>query len=187
MKVAFLPIEENKKLLQELKTEYVKIDYACFVNDLLFKLNNRDPNLTMVLCNELVFIINKIFLDNIFRHVANKTYYDLIRLVNNNFFSKDIYINPFYLSQITEHLNINPLDIDEVSNMIKDELMRYIDRIYFNNLNNLNMNIICTFELMHNSFGHLNFSIFKFELMNYCQPMLIYEEATYETSLSDGG
>jgi len=181
--MAFLPAKENRELQAELKLEYVKLDYVCFVNELLFYLNNRDPQLTVQICNNLLFVLNKILLDNLFRHIAYKTPERLMVLLANRTFSKDIYINPFYTSQIIEATGLYIEDKMEVENHINKKLQQYIDSIYMSNSDALNVCLMNMFNVMYQNFHHIDFSHFKFELLDYRQPMLLYTERQHEVHL----
>ena len=184
MKVAFLSTKENVELQKALKMEYVRLDYVCFVNDILFRMNNHDATTTIKLCDELLFILNKILLDNIFRYIANRIPNNFLFLLSNNTFSKDIYVNPFYVSQIIDSTGLYIEDKTELENIITSKLQVYIDRIYMTNTDCLNILIMNVFDVMYRNLQHINISYYKFELMNYQQPILLYSEQNhYEESL----
>ena len=183
LQAAFLTVKENVELQKALKLEYAKIDYACFVNEILFKMNNSNAAIALTMCDDLLFMLNKVLLDNIFRHVANRTPHLLLGLLANKMFGKDIYINPFYVSQIIEDTGIQIEDKTELENLITYRLQIYIDNIYVHNADVMNAAITAMFEVMYNNLQHINFGFYKFELMNYVQPILLYTERLHENYL----
>lgn len=171
MKAYFLKEQNNISLQNKLRKSCTEIDYDLFVNDIVFKLNvNFDKHYE--LRNNLFFIINKIFLDNIFKHVAYKSVDNIMHLINNKNFSKDMYINTFYISQLLDILFIYEEDACEIENFINKSLYSYIDKIYLDNVDEINKTILDIFEDMYNNFGSCNVNYYKFELYNNYKPIL---------------
>lgn len=183
MQAAFLSHKENRELQKALKLEYARLDYVCFVNELLFRMNNSDASVAVSMCDDLLFILNKVLLDNIFRYVAEKRTHDFMALLAHRTFSKDIYINPFYVSQIIESTGLYIEDKTELENHITRRLQLYIDQIYTTNAETMNVPLMGVFEAMFLNLQHLNIGYYKFELMNWVQPILLYTERQYENYL----
>lgn len=183
MQAAFLSVKENRELQKELKLEYARLDYVCFVNELLFRMNNSNATIAVGMCDDLLFILNKVLLDNIFRYVAEKKTHEFMTLLAHRTFSKDIYINPFYVNQIIESTGILIEDKTELENHITYKLQTYIDQIYTTHAESLNVPLLGVFETMYLNLQHINIGYYKFELMNYVQPILLYTERQYENHL----
>lgn len=183
LQMAFLSQKENRELQKSLKLEYARLDYVCFVNELLFSMNNSDSSRAIMMCDELLFVLNKILLDNIFRYVADKRAHDFMVLLAHRTFSKDIYVNPFYVNQIIECTGIQLEDKTELENTITRKLQVYIDQIYTTNAESMNIPLLAVFETMFLNLQHINIGYYKFELMNYVQPILLYAERQYENYL----
>lgn len=183
LQMAFLSQKENRELQKSLKLEYARLDYVCFVNELLWSMNNSDSSRAVMMCDELLFVLNKILLDNIFRYVADKRMHDYMYLLAHRTFSKDIYINPFYVNQIIESTGIVLEDKTELENTITRKLQVYIDQIYTTNAESMNIPLLAVFETMYLNLQHINIGYYKFELMNYVQPILLYAERQYENYL----
>lgn len=176
MNLAFLSDKENRALQKALKLEYARLDYVCFVNELLFRMNNSNASIAVSMCDDFLFILNKILLDNIFRYVANRNMHGFMILLANGTFSKDIHINPFYVAQIIESTGIYIEDKTELENELTRRLQIYIDQIYMSNREGMNPPLMEVFESMTRNLYHLNIQYYKFELMNYVQPILMYTE-----------
>lgn len=183
MQAAFLSAQENRELQQALKLEYARLDYVCFVNELLFSMNKSDASIAVSMCDELLFILNKILLDNIFRYIANKAAHDFMVLLAHRTFSKDIYINPFYVNQIIDSTGLYIEDKTELENILTYKLQVYIDEMYCKNAESLNIPLMGVFDVMYRNLQHINIAYYKFELMNYVQPILLYTERQYENYL----
>jgi hypothetical protein len=172
----FLPENQNNQLMQFLKTERAKLDYVCFVNELLFTMNNPDSTVALTMVNDLSFILNKVILDNVFRYVLSKNTHHFLALLAHRTFSKDIYINPFYISQVIEcsKVQLPEEDKTEIENLIRYRLQHYIDDIYTTNSESINVCLLDIFEMLTCNLGHLNVSYYKFELMDYRKPIILY-------------
>lgn len=187
LQAAFMTPQENRELQKALKIEYAKLDYVCFVNELLFRMNNSNASIAMTMCNDFLFILNKVLLDNIFRYVATKDTHKFMTLLAHGTFSKDMYVSPFYVNQIIEASGIYLEDKTELENEIVRRLQVYIDDIYTKHVETLNIQLLAMFESMWRNFQHLNIAYFKFELMNYVQPILLYTEYENENYLYSWG
>lgn len=183
LQLAVLSVKENRELQKALKIEYARLDYVCFVNELLFRMGNSDASISVTMCNDLLFILNKILLDNVFRHVVNKDPHSFMFLLAHRTFSKDIYINPFYLNQIIESTGIYLEDKTELENELTRRLQSYIDEMYCNHAEAMNVPLLSVFEMLYLNLQHINFGYYKFELMNYVQPMILYTERPSENYL----
>jgi hypothetical protein len=178
VQAAFLTAKENRELQQALKLQYARLDYVCFVNELLFSVNNSNSSVAITMCDDLLFVLNKILLDNIFRYVVAKNTHGFMFLLAHGTFGKDIYINPFYVAQVLESTGVYISDEDktEIENKIIQKLQLYIDDMYSTNTDSLNVPLLGMFEVMFNNLQHINIGYYKFELMNYVQPILLYTE-----------
>lgn len=176
MQLVFLPKKENTEIQSVLKLECIKTNYIDLIDEITSFLNvhNSDTR-TKFITENLIYIINKILLDDIFKYVATKASNDFIRLVTNNTFTENIYINPFYILQLLDPINIPLENRLEVENMLNKKLQKYISYIYKNN-KKLDILILNMFNIMLNNFSHLNFIYYKFELYNSVQPILLFEE-----------
>ena len=183
LQAAFLTVKENRELQQTLKLEYARLDYVCFVNELLFSMNTSDASIAVWICDDLLFMLNKILLDNIFRFIAMKIPHNFMVLLAHRTFSKDIYINPFYVNQIIEATGLYIEDKTEIENMIIRRLQLYIDEMYTKNAESMNVSLLASFDVMYRNLQHLNIGYYKFELMNYVQPILLYTERQHENYL----
>jgi hypothetical protein len=177
LKCAYLPDTENLQLQEIMKREYLKIDYLCFVNEIMFYLKAPYEN-TMLAANSLFFIINKILLDNVFKYTHTKNTTQLYELLQTKNFALDVYINPFYTTQFLEDtgIQVSLEDKCEVENVLTKRVYKYITDMYRNDPDNFNNIIIQLHEHMYNNFNFVNISYYKFELMNYRNPMLLYTE-----------
>lgn len=173
--MALLPERENIQIQKCLNVEYNKLDYLCFVNELIFNINSNG-NKTNLAVNELLFIMNKIILDNIFKYVIYNNKNLLINLLSNRNFTKDVYINPFYTGQILELSEAIYEDKTEIENLLNKKISKYMDEIYLRNCDNLNMSIFDMFNFMENHLKYIPISYYKFELANTVKPILIYSE-----------
>ena len=180
LKMAFLCAKENLAVQREIKLEREKLDYVCFVNDLLFKLKAQNYQIVAGLCDDLLFVLNKIIIDNVFRYVHNKDGLSFINIISSRQFANYIFINPFYIDQVFDLISVHPDDKVEVENYFHAKLLSYIQSIYFNNSDTMNMALMDLYDSMLHSAGYLNIKYYKFELHNYYQPILMYAEATLE-------
>lgn len=176
MQAAFLSPKENIELQKALKIQYARLDYVCFVNELLFRMGNSNSNVALSMCDDFLFILNKILLDNIFRYVAEKNAHGFMMLLARGMFSKDIHINPFYVNQIIESTGLQIEDKTELENVLTHRLQVYIDDIYIANTEAMNIPLLGVFDAMFRNLQHIDFGYYKFELMNYVQPILLYTE-----------
>lgn len=183
LQLAVLSAKENRELQKALKIEYARLDYVCFVNELLFRMGNSNSTVALTMCDDLLFILNKILLDNVFRHVVSKDSHTFMFQLAHRTFSKDIYINPFYINQIIESSGIYLEDKTELENELVRRLQTYLDDIYCNHAEALNIPLLAVFEMMFLNLQHINIGYYKFELMHFVQPMLLYTERQIENYL----
>lgn len=189
MKLLVLNIKENSELLRELNREYVTENFIVQIEDivnLLVDELNLDfnmiytSNLNGELYKAFIFVIDKIFLDNVFKYIALRNINIFIHLINNNTFNMDLYVNPFYTKQITDivlkYINANEEDIYSITNIINNKLSEIINNIYMNNNRFLNPVLLNLFNSLHDSLGYINIKYYKFELDQFNRPMLIYSE-----------
>lgn len=178
MQVFLLPKEEFDSIQYILVKEYIKLDFICFVNELLFHAANKSDRDIELIAKNIVYVINKVLLDNVFKYITYKTPDKFIQLINNKNFSKDIDISIFYIKQVFEKTNI---DLDyETEHIINKKLIQYIDRLYTNNTEFFNEKLIGIFDYMYRHFGYLDVSYYKFELYELRQPMLLLHEKPNE-------
>lgn len=181
LKAAFLPEDENALLQKELRVEYIKMDYLCFINELMFFMRSH-PSFTQKVSYHVFLVLNKILLDNIFKHVTQKSSDLILHQLSHKTFSKDIFINNFYTSQLLEAGNIafpteeSLIDKHEIENGLSKMLYNYLDHVYTSNRDNLDTSILRMFEYMNNHLHFLNISYYKFELMETRKPILLYTE-----------
>ena len=176
MKAFYLSERENTVLQKQLKTEYVQMDYLVFVNNLMFMMQSNYTQ-TPYVRDSLLFVLNKIFLDNLFLHVIQKSADRFCTLIRNKTFGHDIHIRPFYTAQIFEAANIPPLeDTTEIENAVNKRLYQYVRTLYANNTDALNVSLMEMFEYLYTHFHYLDVSHYKFELMNFRQPILLLSE-----------
>lgn len=181
LKAAFLPEDENALLQKELRVEYIKMDYLCFINELMFFMRSH-PNFTQKVSYHVFLVLNKILLDNIFKHVTQKSSNIILHQLSHKTFSKDIFINNFYTNQLLEAGNVvfsteeSLNDKHEIENGLSKMIYNYLDHIYTSNRDNLDTSILRMFEYMNNHLYFLNISYYKFELMDTRKPILLYTE-----------
>jgi hypothetical protein len=175
LKAAFLPETVNLPIRNQLKVEFVKVDYLCFVNEVMFYLR-RSPAETPTFAQRLMTVINKILLDNIFKHVIERSTHRLVSLLTNHTFHHDLFINTFYTNQILELVSVAPEDQCEVEHHLIRMLHGYLNRLYTTNRDNLDESIFTTYEYMNNHFQYLDISYYKFELADTVKPILLYTE-----------
>ncbi len=189
MKLLVLNVNENSELLQELRREYVKDTFAGYVENMLSRLIcefDLDDNLVFTsglsgdLYKNILFVVDKILLDNIFKYIVCKNVNNFINLVNNNIFHMDVYINHFYTRQLIEviekHLNFNDEEKDSVEAIIRYKLQEIIHNFYTYNTRFVNPVLMRLFDSLYDSVGHINFNYYKFELDQYNRPMIFYTE-----------
>lgn len=181
LKAAFLPEDENALLQKELRVESIKMDYLCFINELMFFMRIH-PNFTQKVSYHMFLVLNKILLDNIFKHVTQKSSNIILHQLSHKTFSKDIFINNFYTNQLLEAGNVvfsteeSLNDKYEIENGLSKMIYNYLDHIYTSNRDNLDTSILRMFEYMNNHLYFLNISYYKFELMDTRKPILLYTE-----------
>ena len=179
LKAVFLPTTENLELQQVLKAEYLKPSYSVFTHEVLTILNIH-PVIQRPIANAVIdtilFVINKIILDNVYRHVNGNSGNVLIQQLSNGNFSKDLYIHPFYLSQILEEAHINVEDKTELENLLSKGIFRYLDYIYTSNLEAFNIAILKVYEMLSIRASSLRVFSYRFELVDYKQPILIFTQ-----------
>jgi len=181
LKAAFLSEEDNIALQIELKVEYIKLDYLCFIEELV-AIMNADQSSTKCLANEMIYILNKIILDNIFKHVREKTPNIILNQIANRVFSSDLIVNNFYVNQILEAVNIlfykeeDLIDKYELENILSKKVYIYLNYLYDNNKGNIDNATIKLFEYMNSNFHFLDIFYYKFELMDFRKPILLYTE-----------
>lgn len=176
LRAFYLPSKENIDIQNELKFEYIKLEYLCFINEMLFQLNNKEQANIQQLATNVYYVVNKILLDNLFKYIATRTPDKFIWLINNGTFCEDIYINSFYTKQVLERLDIEIADEGGAESIIRRMIEGYIRRIYAANTKRINAALLTMFDSMHAYFYYLNISYYKFEIVNNNQPVLFYAE-----------
>ena len=179
LKAVFLPTNENLELQRLLKTEYLKPPYSVFVDEVLHTLNIhpviQKPIATAVM-DTVLFVINKILLDNVYRHVNGNTGSVLLQQIANCTFSKDLHIHPFYVNQILEEAQINLDDKTELENRLCKGICAYLGYIYTANAQAFNVVVVSLYEMMSMRTGSLEAYSYRFELVDYKQPILIFNQ-----------
>lgn len=176
LKAFYLPSKENIGIQNELKVEYIKLEYLCFINEMLIELNNIEQANIQLLANNVYYVVDKILLDNLFRYVSTRTPERFIQLIRNNTFSEDIFINSFYAKQVLEGLDLAVWDEWDTEKIIKRKIEGFIRRIYQGNTERINSALMVMFNAMYEHFCHLDISYYKFEIVNSNKPVLLYAE-----------
>lgn len=175
LKAVFLSEKPNVNIQKELRVEFIKTEYMSFMNNLLVNLNGAF-NKGEELAYTVFLVLNKVLLDNLYKHIVQNSKSTLIHQIHSNTFTKDLYINSFYLNQIFETAELFLEDRQEIENNINKIISRYLDYVYQNNSDNLNRALFGMFEYMNNHLEYLNVSYYKFELMDFRKPILLYTE-----------
>lgn len=176
LKAAFLPEQENLALQQELFKHYDSYEYLTTINNLCFTLKINYEK-TMHLAETVMLVVNKVLLDNVFRHVATKNADTLVHQLQCRTFIHDVYVNPFYVSQILEYAYIQDEDSRfEYENEVKRYLLNIVSWIYSNPTSRLGEVLLRVFECLNNHLNYLNISFYKFELAERRKPILLYTE-----------
>lgn len=178
-----LPAKENRAIQNELKTVYIKTDYICFINELLFYFRNYNNDNVPKLADNMFYVMNKLLLDNLFKYIASKNYDAFFNVINNKVFTKDLHINHFYINQLLEGLSVYIEDQHDAESYLIKRTAIYLDEIYTNNVESFNHSLFDMYEVMFRNLQHKDFSYYKFELMNQLQPILLFSEKQNENYL----
>jgi hypothetical protein len=176
VKLFYLSREENTSLQKQLRVEQLELEYLCFVNELMFSMNTSYQH-TNYLKHSLLTITNKVFLDALFHHVTSKTTEHLCALLANQTFAQNVQIRPGYTSLILEAAEVSaPEDTTELDAFVSKRLYYFINRLYKINPDEINAALLKLFEYMYQHFYNLDVMYYKFELMDFQQPMLFVSE-----------
>lgn len=185
MKVLYLPKEENTELIKELSYEYIKETYLSFIHSLVDVLvennyvTNEDKDQYTKLGIGLMYGINKIILNDIYRYIATNNLSVLLTMVSSNLYGSNVYINRVYVIDIMrdilkiDELNDNYLAIE---NILTKKISYYINKVYCNNSDNLNVIFIKLIDMfMTNCVVGDNKGV-RFELFEGNRPVLFIQE-----------
>lgn len=207
--ICFLPTQENVELQRLLKQEYIKTSYLVFINELLFTISSVaarpetqsdqqwavtptpvNPLLggtvpgeqIKALMDTVLFVANKILLDNVYRYVKEQTGHALLSQLSDRTFVYHIHVSPFYISQVLEdaRIQVNEIDRPAVENFFARKICDFIDTSYAANPNEYNTALVSLYEMMSQKVYHLQPTMYKFELIDFKQPMLIYSQRSQD-------
>ena len=181
MKAVFLPEQHNREIQAILRQEYIRQGFFYFVEGICYVLwrgmtDSITEQLREKLCADVFYLINKILLDNTFKYIVSKNPDKFIYLISNKTFGHDLYISPFYVSQILELHSLTPDDLTEAENLIIKKLYYYIGDIYVRNEEHFAPVLFKLFEFMNERLHYILFSYYKFELIDGTKPILLYAE-----------
>lgn len=169
---------ENIQLLNLLKIEYIREEFMYLINNIL-RLLPIDHNKTTIdyqkLGNSLILIINKILLDNLYRKIADNQLNQLIFLIQNKLFCKDLYIRPSYIYDLYNDFTDNKIDdytFFEAEYDIKKILENYISYIYNNNSDKYNEVFIKIINMFLEELSWVSSNNFKIEILYRKVPAL---------------
>lgn len=189
MNLLVLNTNENSNLLNILYREYITDRFSEQVHNTIVTIQeelNADKEIISLLIDTIdfyktyVYVIDKIFLDNVFKYAVFRDTDTFIRLINNNTFSMDININPFYINQLVDvilkHINLTEEEVITVTYIITSSVMNIISQVYQNNAKFINYTLLNIFNYFFEFLGHINPKYYKFELDKFYRPILIYLE-----------
>lgn len=189
MKIALLGDNLNKDLVSELKRETIKDTYdnypTVIITDIFSELNiglnsfNVD-NLLTELRSVLIITINKVILDNMMKYITTHNVYMFKSLVERSMLGQDIYVNAFYVTQITDIVNkyyrLDMSELNSITDIITNRLSWIINDIYVNNSVRYNEIFIQLLNDIYLVVSNMQFNYYKFELDRYYRPLLIYSK-----------
>lgn len=181
MKIYYFDEMDNIELQRRLACEQTHNEHLAFINEIMFYLNGNPMDIGK-LSRAFLLVLNKVVLDNMFRHVLARNASMFMHLVSNRTFSHDLFVNPFYTAQILEELGLEYEDKTEVENFLSKRIQWYLANLYAKHHDEINQVMLRMFEWMYHSLGYLNIRYYKFELLNWSRPMLIYMESEINES-----
>lgn len=179
----------NHELYQELKREFISETYEQYLKLIMFDIcqelqtditTMHDSDFHKELRQVTITIINKIWLDNVMKYITGSNISNFISLVQNNQLWQDIFVNCFYASQISEvlakYFNINAEELDSVTDIVIVRLQHIMTDMYCRNAMQYNQVLMRLFQAVYDLVRNICFKYYKFELDQYCRPLLFYSE-----------
>lgn len=184
LNVLYLPREENNLLMSELRYEYIQDNYLSFLKLLVSDLID-ERYITQICTDELysklgvnmMYTLDKIILNDVYRYVSEGQLNNILCLIQNKQYSKNLYIFPRYIGEIIrEVFNIDEMSVDYISieNIFIKKINYYIDRIYCSNNDKFNDIILKLVEMFYTHCSSMNVRSCRFELAPGNRPVMLF-------------
>ncbi len=184
LNVLYLPKEENNILMKELSREYINDNYLSFMQLLVSDLIEEryinavcTDELYSKLGIKLMYTIDKIILNDVYRYVGYNNLNGIINLIQSKQYSKNLYIFPHYINEvIREVFSIDEMNVDYMSieNIFVKKLSYYVDRIYCSNSDKFNDILIKLVDMFYTHCISLNIKTCRFELAPGNRPIMLF-------------
>lgn len=179
MKIFYLADDCDKCIYDLLKREYIKLDYACTVNEIVFLLQIQDSSRVSPLLVGILEIMRRIILDNIFKYVVNKDANRFSMDIRTSLFPMDISISIHYIREVFEICDRTDIPVEDsqyFENRVHGILVKLITNFYYNELPYFNEAAVTIFDYLNTHFSKVNIGYYKFEVYRYVKPILMFSE-----------
>lgn len=178
MKVYILPKEANRNLLKLLFSLSTNNDYGSFIQRLGMylkstKLHNHHTR------QELTFLLNKLYLSNIFKYSESQSYSWFIQSLKNNMLGYEMVVNPCAVGEFFKPLmgmGINDYDTTEIENLLTRDINEYLTNKYNENSASFNGIFVDLFEVFNTHIPVERVYVHRFELAPTWAPLVFCSE-----------
>lgn len=195
MRVMILEKQQNLKLLRLLQQYYIREEYIhkviYFLNQIYGELTehydqfNRQNFTESQQCQQfssfIMFVMDKVILDNLFRYLHTNQIHQFITGINNQNLAMGFYINPFYSTQVMNEfskLGIYYSEDDDyaVNEMVSRLIYGLLIDVYKFYSNEINESLLELIHMLQETCLGIPISQYKFELDAHYNPMLLYAQ-----------
>lgn len=202
-KYYFLNIKENRDLLNSIQTFISSNDFDIEFNKFFYEINEVTALLPesnfikfkISFLDNLVVIIDKILLVNIYYYKYNNKINEGLTLLSNGNFHHGISIDRYYViclfEILTKYFDVKQIYFQDdyyYNGDQKDEICMALQRLITNAINaffshnkeSVYAVIVSIFDAFFQQVGYINPKWYKFELFSPSKPILVFEERVGE-------
>lgn len=180
IKAYVLPRESNKELIRALHRVYIREEFPRFTQRLSVIL--RSPKiLNVTFSRDLLLLINKIYLNNIYKYTDPNSISWFLQSLKNRQFGWELNIESYYIYDFFRPLmgmGVNDIDSLEIENTLAMELNSFLTEIYNSDSDSFNEIFIEVFETFQRYIPTKFIRVCKFDLTPNLAPLVFYTEWT---------
>lgn len=135
-------------------------------------------NIVVAVTNNMVNTINSVFLDNLMRFVVTKDTLPLVAGMQGNTLGAMMEVGHRHYAELVNDISAEYETEQEVRLLIGN----YVNYIYLNNKQDIDMELLKVFEVLYTSFGHMQISSSRFVFGDNGRPCALISGGVNEVS-----